>query len=145
MIHGCSWDTRDDSFKPIHNVQAHDAEVNCVNFSPGNEWILATGSSDETAALWDLRNLNHKLHTLKGHHGEVLQLEWSPHHDAVLATASVDRRVHVWDLARIGDEQSATEAKDGPPELLVKNRRSNVSCCITHLPPFKVCSWWSYQ
>jgi histone-binding protein RBBP4 len=114
-----SWDTRDESYKPIHSVQAHGAEVNCVGFSPGNEWILATGSSDKTAALWDLRNLNNKLHTLKGHNEEVIQLAWSPHHDAVLATGSNDRRVFIWDLARIADEQSAKEAEDGPPELLV--------------------------
>lgn len=49
----------------------------------------------------------------------MIQLAWSPHHDAVLATASNDRRIFVWDLARIADDQSAKEAEDGPPELLV--------------------------
>lgn len=73
----------------------------------------------QTAALWDLRNLNNKLHSLKSHDEEVVQLAWSPHHDAILATASNDRRVFIWDLARISDEQSIQEAEDGPPELLV--------------------------
>lgn len=63
--------------------------------------------------------MNNKLHALKGHEEEVIQLAWSPHHDAVLATASNDRRIFVWDLARIADDQSAKEAEDGPPELLV--------------------------
>ncbi|KAK4519566.1 uncharacterized protein ATC70_009802 [Mucor velutinosus] len=112
------WDTRDESHKATHSVQAHHAEINCVGFSPGNEWVLATGSSDKTAALWDLRNLNNKLHTLQSHTEEVVQLAWSPFHDAILATASNDRRICVWDLARIADEQSPQEAKDGPPELL---------------------------
>ena len=66
-----------------------------------------------------MRNLNNKLHTLQSHAEEVVQLAWSPFHDAVLATASNDRRICVWDLARIADEQSPQEAKDGPPELLV--------------------------
>lgn len=134
-----SWDTRDESYQPIHHVKAHSLEVNCVEFSPGNEWILATGSSDkvnkggkkgvndvlilvQTAALWDLRNLNHKLHVLKGHQQEVIQLSWSPHHEAVLGTASNDSRAFIWDLARIGQEQSKKEAENGPPELMVRQR-----------------------
>merc|ERR1712203_23235 len=28
------------------------------------------------------------------------------------------RRLHVWDLSKIGEEQSAEDAEDGPPELL---------------------------
>lgn len=41
------WDIRDQENKPVHHqTQAHDAPVNCVGFSPSNEWILATGSSD---------------------------------------------------------------------------------------------------
>ncbi|KAI8380383.1 WD40-repeat-containing domain protein [Blakeslea trispora] len=110
------WDTRYDL--PIQNIEAHQSEINCVEFSPANEWVLATGGSDKTAALWDLRNLSHRLHTLQNHKEEIVQLAWSPHHDAILATASNDRRICVWDLARIGDEQSAEEAQYGPPELM---------------------------
>ncbi|KAI8084344.1 WD40-repeat-containing domain protein [Gilbertella persicaria] len=111
------WDARNDANKPIHNIQAHEAEVNCVAFS-NNEWILATGSGDKTAALWDLRNLKSSLHSLRAHQSEILQLSWSPHHDSVLATASSDRRILVWDLARIDAPQLPEEAEDGPPELL---------------------------
>lgn len=112
------WDARSDSNKPVYNIQAHEAEVNCVAFAPGSEWVLATGSGDKTAALWDLRNLNSSLHTLRAHQSEILQLAWSPHHDSVLATASSDRRILVWDLAKIDSPQTPEEAEDGPPELL---------------------------
>ncbi|KAI9018765.1 WD40-repeat-containing domain protein [Phycomyces nitens] len=113
------WDTRSTaSDKPVYNIRAHDAEVNCVSFCPGSEWVLATGSGDKTAALWDLRNLKTKLHTLQGHRSEILQLAWSPQHESVLATASNDRRILIWDLSRIDDEQSPEDAEDGPPELL---------------------------
>lgn len=47
-----SWDTRDESHKATHNVQAHNAEINCVGFSPGNEWVLATGSSDKVSEMY---------------------------------------------------------------------------------------------
>jgi histone-binding protein RBBP4 len=111
-----SWDTREEQ-KAIQAVQdAHAAEINCVDFSPSNEWVLATGSSDKTAGLFDLRYLKTKIHSLETN-GEVVQLAWSPHEEAILATASnFNRRVHVWDLARIGDESDGS----GPPELLVR-------------------------
>ena len=37
----------------------------------------------------------------------------------VLASSGADRRVNIWDMSRIGQEQSAEDAEDGPPELLV--------------------------
>lgn len=51
-----SWDTRDESYQPIHHVKAHSLEVNCVEFSPGNEWILATGSSDKVNRKGNIGN-----------------------------------------------------------------------------------------
>ena len=33
-------------------------------------------------------------------------------------SSGTDRRLHVWDLSKIGEEQTAEDAEDGPPELL---------------------------
>ncbi|KAF9908290.1 CCR4-Not complex caf1 ribonuclease subunit Caf1 [Linnemannia zychae] len=113
------WDTRSTSSdKPVHNIHAHAAEVNCVAFSPASEFILATGSGDRTVALWDLRNLKSKLHSFESHQDEILQLAWSPHNETILASAGGDRRINIWDLSRIGEEQTSEDAEDGPPELL---------------------------
>ena len=38
-------------------------------------------------------------------------------------SASADRRIAVWDLSHIGKEQTAEDAEDGPPELLVRGGR----------------------
>ena len=46
-------------------------------------------------------------------------MQWSPHNETILASSGTDRRLHVWDLSKIGEEQSAEDAEDGPPELLV--------------------------
>jgi len=112
------WDTRQSHNKPSHKVEAHDAEVNCLSFNPYSEFILATGSADKTVALWDLRNLKLKLHAFDSHRDEVAQVHWSPFNETILASCGADRRLMIWDLSRIGDEQSAQDAEDGPPELL---------------------------
>ena len=113
------WDRRDGKYdKAKHVVDAHAKEINCVAFNPFSEYILATGSADKTVALWDMRSLKTKLHSLEGHSDEVYQVQWSPFNETILASASSDRRVNVWDLSKIGEEQSAEDAEDGPPELL---------------------------
>ena len=93
-------------------------QVNCLSFNPYSEFILATGSADKTVALWDLRNLKLKLHSFESHKDEIFQVQWSPHNETILASSGTDRRLHVWDLSKIGEEQSAEDAEDGPPELL---------------------------
>lgn len=113
------WDTRSgDVTKPVHCVDAHTAEVNCLSFNPYSEYILATGSGDKTVALWDLRNIKLKLHSFEAHKDEIFQVQWSPHNETILASSGSDRRLFVWDLSKIGEEQSPEDADDGPPELL---------------------------
>lgn len=113
------WDTREkDRKKPLHRIDAHKGEVNCVSFNPFSEFVLATGSADRTVALWDMRNLGLKVHSFENHADEILQVEWNPFSEAILASASSDRRINIWNLAKIGEEQDPEDAEDGPPELL---------------------------
>jgi WD40 repeat protein len=116
--HVMIWDTRSSQAKPRHKFQAHSAEVNCLAFNEFSEFTFATGSADNTVALWDLRNIKIKLHSFESHTDEVFQVQWSPHQEAVLASSGSDRRLMVWDLSKIGEEQTAEDAEDGPPELL---------------------------
>merc|ERR1712224_1161961 len=92
--------------------------VNCLAFNPMGEWVLATGSADKTVALHDIRNLGQRLHVFDGHTEEVFQISWSPKNETILSSCGADRRLNIWDLSRIGAEQDAEEAEDGPPELL---------------------------
>lgn len=101
----------------VMNDHAHDAAVRALAFNPASEYILATGSEDETIGVWDLRNLTTKMHTLEGHKGNVVTLAWHPTETAVLGSASSDRRIIFWDLSRIGEEQLPEDAEDGAPEL----------------------------
>ncbi|KAL3868838.1 hypothetical protein ACJMK2_041595 [Sinanodonta woodiana] len=104
--------------KPSRNVDAHAAEVNCLSFSPFSEFIQATGSTDKTVALWDMRNLKMKLHSFEAHGDETFQVKWSPHYKTILACSGMDRRLYVWDCSKIGVENSAGDAEGFPREQL---------------------------
>lgn len=110
------WDTRSKDSPEV--IDAHNAAVNCLTFSPMHENMLATGSADATIALWDLRNLKRRLHTLEGHLDQVFNVAWSPASATILASCSADRRVNIWDLQKIGAEVRPEEREDGAPELI---------------------------
>lgn len=47
-----SWDTRSaKSDEPVHAVEAHSAEVNCIAFNNFSEYILCTGSADKVGRV----------------------------------------------------------------------------------------------
>jgi len=94
-------------------------EINSVDFSPLNEFLLITASNDKTIALWDIRNLKLKLHSFDHHKNDILGARWNPNIEHLFASYSADRRVNVWDISKIGAQQSAADAEDGPSELLV--------------------------
>ncbi|KAL1061488.1 hypothetical protein V6Z11_D13G015200 [Gossypium hirsutum] len=113
------WDLRAPSVtKPIQSVVAHQSEVNCLAFNPFNEWVVATGSTDKTVKLFDLRKISTALHTFDSHKEEVFQVGWNPKNETILASCCLGRRLMVWDLSRIDEEQTPEDAEDGPPELL---------------------------
>eukprot|EP00826_Nyctotherus_ovalis_P066781 TRINITY_DN9909_c0_g2_i1.p1 TRINITY_DN9909_c0_g2~~TRINITY_DN9909_c0_g2_i1.p1 ORF type:complete len:301 (-),score=58.37 TRINITY_DN9909_c0_g2_i1:20-922(-) len=70
-------------------------DFNCLN---GN--YLATGSSDGSVDIWDMRKPSEKERTLAKHKKEVAVVTWSPHKENVLATASHDWNVVLWDIAQ---------------------------------------------
>jgi len=73
---------------------AHEKPVNVVAIS--NRW-LATGSDDNTAALWDLQNVSKRPHILKDHQDKIQALAISPD-NRWLVTGSYDGIARVQDL-----------------------------------------------
>jgi histone-binding protein RBBP4 len=95
----------------------HTDAVNAIAFNPASHFLLATGSSDKTIGIWDLRQPKETLHVLEGHLDQVVSLAWHPTQEAILGSGSYDRRIIFWDLNRVGEEQLPDDQEDGPPEL----------------------------
>lgn len=79
-----------------HTEKAHDKDINSVCVSINNK-LIATGSQDKTAKIWDADNLT-LLGTLNGHRRGVWCVQFSPV-DEVLATASADATIKLWAIS----------------------------------------------
>ncbi|KZO94994.1 WD-repeat protein [Calocera viscosa TUFC12733] len=75
-------------------LSGHKAPILCAAFSPTGD-ILATGSGDNTARLWDLMTET-PSHTLEGHRGWVLCVEWEAR-QRIVATGGHDNAVRLWE------------------------------------------------
>ena len=72
----------------------HDGSVSSVTFSPDGK-LLATGSSDNTAKVWEMPSGN--LIATMRHDGSVFSVTFSPD-GKLLATGSDDNTAKVWEM-----------------------------------------------
>ncbi|NXW70565.1 DAW1 factor, partial [Hirundo rustica] len=74
----------------------------CLSFNPQST-LLATGSMDTTAKLWDIEK-GEEVATLNGHSAEIIALSFNTTGDRII-TGSFDHTVAVWDVGT-GREQN---------------------------------------
>eukprot|EP01126_Amoeba_proteus_P026159 TRINITY_DN2594_c0_g1_i14.p1 TRINITY_DN2594_c0_g1~~TRINITY_DN2594_c0_g1_i14.p1 ORF type:complete len:291 (+),score=57.42 TRINITY_DN2594_c0_g1_i14:662-1534(+) len=112
------WDVRETLHSPVHSVIGHTAGVNCLSFNPFNEWIILTGSSDKTVALWDFRNLTKPLYYFDAKSGDIYSVQWAPFYETVFASCDNNGKLNIWDVGKINTNQTPEERENGPPELI---------------------------
>ncbi|NWT59083.1 DAW1 factor, partial [Erythrocercus mccallii] len=88
--------------KCFYTFRGHSAEIVCLSFNPQST-LLATGSMDTTAKLWDLEK-GEEVATLNGHSAEIIALSFNTAGDRII-TGSFDHTVAVWDVGT-GREQN---------------------------------------
>ena len=80
----------------VTNLEGHISTLTCVAFSPDGK-LLATGSKDKTAKIWDLSS-GKALINLEGHTQPISSVAFSPD-GKKLATGSEDKTAKIWGLA----------------------------------------------
>ncbi|NXR97712.1 DAW1 factor, partial [Oxylabes madagascariensis] len=114
--------------KCFYTFRGHSAEIVCLSFNPQST-LLATGSMDTTAKLWDVET-GEEVATLNGHSAEIIALSFNTTGDRII-TGSFDHTVAVWDVGT-GREQNllikmpANNNATGKHEL----RRSVPCLCV---------------
>ena len=80
----------------VKSVKAHENEILSIDFNK-YENIVATGSTDSSIKIWDLRaTLDEPLMNLSGHLLAVKKVKFSPYHAYVLISVSNDMSTMVW-------------------------------------------------
>lgn len=96
----------------VRSFIAHPEQpVTCLAVT-GDDRLLLTGSSDNTARVWD-RTTNRRIFELRDHRAAVWSIAASPN-GALAVTASLDATLRVWDL-ETGRMLRAIEALGEPP------------------------------
>ncbi|XP_060523152.1 diphthine methyltransferase [Cylas formicarius] len=79
---------------PVTVNKKHETGVTAVHSNKSNEYVIATGSYDESVRLWDIRSLKTPQKTLKMP-GPVWKLKWDPFSQELLLSACMLGGVHV--------------------------------------------------
>lgn len=90
------WDTR--SCTPTFTYKRHTMGITTMQSSPHQEYLLATGSYDETIYFWDTRSMRTPVNDVQTPGGGIWRLKWHPHCPNKLLSASMHAGAFVLDV-----------------------------------------------
>eukprot|EP00245_Coleochaete_scutata_P007087 TRINITY_DN2212_c0_g1_i2.p1 TRINITY_DN2212_c0_g1~~TRINITY_DN2212_c0_g1_i2.p1 ORF type:complete len:471 (-),score=112.94 TRINITY_DN2212_c0_g1_i2:338-1750(-) len=123
------WDARASTSAPVLQVQdAHEDDVQCVDWNAHDTNLILTGSADRMVKLFDRRKLgegNKAVHTFERHSGAVLCVQWHPQSASVFGSSAEDGMLNSWNYNLVGKEMPkgklVMEGMDAPPELFFQH------------------------
>ncbi|NXY44694.1 DAW1 factor, partial [Ceuthmochares aereus] len=101
----------------------------CLAFNPQST-LVATGSMDSTAKLWDIEK-GEEIVTLSGHSAEIIALSFNTTGDRII-TGSFDHTVVVWDVGT-GREQNVSIMMPTNNDVVAKynQNKQKISPCLS--------------
>jgi WD40 repeat protein len=87
----------------IQRLKDHKSSIFSVKWSPISEYVLASGSSDQSIKLWDVRNSKSFLTIPNAHYGTITNLQFSKD-GKFLYSSGNDNKLKKWDLSDNGKD-----------------------------------------
>lgn len=128
-----NWDLRTDLCTPTQSIKWHSAGICTVERNPHIEGQFATGSYDDSVAVWDSRNLQRPLQHLKMK-GGVWRVKWSPDEKSIVALACMYGGSCLVDLAH--------EQPKVIREFEVENQNITYGCIFAKKDAVITCSFY---
>ena len=92
------WDIENNT--PIKIYGNHEADVMSISLNPFEESLFISGSCDQTAKSWDLREPS-ETHTFIGHSSDINSVQWFPAGNS-FGSGSDDATIRLFDLRYYG-------------------------------------------
>ena len=120
----------------IRSMRGHFKRVSSLAW---NNYLLSSGSKDNTIMNHDVRSKNHIISTLTSHHQEVCALKYN-NDGSYLASGSNDNMVYIWDVKRINNKLQSLIVEN-ESDIAIKPSYTMSSHCAA----VKALSWCPWQ